>query len=401
MRNNPEISVLFNLNKNGMLHQRLYFYLTIPLFIFFILSCQDHEEIKIDQYQGQNLISSETAEMVALKFDSQGSDKGGKHKGVNKKIKEKKKFHSMNGNESFYVFNFEEGGYCIVSADNRMYPILAYSKNNYFNTDADNFPPNLELWIKSVYKSVDKLVNTNAQRHRISEKLWESYTNDLLYKEPVGGGCEEYDILKGPLLTTVWHQSCTFNDLLPILSCAPCGFALTGCVPTAMAQIMKYHGHPTSYNWSNMPDAIGTSDTQTLMKDIFDDVIDTYNCSATSVYTSSLSNVVSSFENDYNYDSSVTLSNYDRYDVVDEIIGNRPVFMTGSGSLGGHAWVIDGYRQTMICVDGYGFGYLKFHMNWGWKTTVINYNGWFNYNDFSPGIYTFNNDNKMIVGIKP
>lgn len=143
MSNKPNFSILSNLYKNRKLHQCLYSYLTIFLFVFVVISCQDPEEVKIDQYQSQNFVSSETAEMVALKFDSKGRDKGGKYKRVNRKIKEKKRFQSINGNDTFYVFNFEEGGYCIVSADNRMYPILAYSEDNHFNTNVDIFTPGI------------------------------------------------------------------------------------------------------------------------------------------------------------------------------------------------------------------------------------------------------------------
>jgi len=397
MKKKPIESGLLNLKINRKFHLVIIYLLSSLFFILLTISCQDGvEEIEMNQYD--NLISSVTAEMVALKFNPNTTSKQGKYKTTNKKIKENKEFFSKKDNLSFYVINFVGGGYCIVSADTRMHPILAYSQNNKFNTNPDNFPPNLKIWIEYVYNSVDKLIITNPAPNEISTKMWNSYTSTDLNKEPPGGGCEEYDFIKGPLMTTKWHQECTFNDLLPTMSCGPCGKAHTGCVTTAMGQIMKYHGHPSSYSWSNMPDTTGTSATQTLMYDIFNDVIETYNCSASSVYDYHLNNVVSSFENDYNYDSSVTLTSYDRFDIEDEIDANRPVLMSGSSSTGGHSWVIDGYHRTLICVNGYGYGYLKFSMNWGGAGL---YDGWYNYDDFTPGTFNFNHDQQMIIGIKP
>ncbi len=42
--------------------------------------------------------------------------------------------------------------------------------------------------------------------------------------------------------------------------------------------------------------------------------------------------------------------------------------------------------------------YLLFHMNWGWGGT---YNGWYNYNNFNPGDFTFNYQTGMVYNIIP
>ena len=47
--------------------------------------------------------------------------------------------------ETFYLFAIDGGGFVIVSADNRVQPILGYSLQS--NFDVDNIPSNLAAWL--------------------------------------------------------------------------------------------------------------------------------------------------------------------------------------------------------------------------------------------------------------
>ncbi|MEI9934863.1 MAG: C10 family peptidase [Ferruginibacter sp.] len=53
-----------------------------------------------------------------------------------------------------------------------------------------------------------------------------------------------------------WGQDCSYNNLCPNSNCSDCSpEAVTGCVATAMAQVIRYW-HPTNsfnYNYTSMP----------------------------------------------------------------------------------------------------------------------------------------------------
>lgn len=49
--------------------------------------------------------------------------------------------------ETFYLFSIDGDGFVIVSADNRVQPILSYSLHSNFNVE--NIPSNLAAWLDS------------------------------------------------------------------------------------------------------------------------------------------------------------------------------------------------------------------------------------------------------------
>lgn len=99
--------------------------------------------------------------------------------------------------------------------------------------------------------------------------------------------------------------------------------------------------------------------------------------------------------------------------MLSEISQNKPVILSGGEKkywLGlipyyadGHAWVADGYMRGFECyyddngnVNG-GYGYVLFHMNWGWNGS---YNGFFGLNNFSVAGDSYNYKRKMVYGIR-
>lgn len=100
-----------------------------------------------------------------------------------------------------------------------------------------------------------------------------------------------------------------YNNLVNSINCTPnfynAGKAPTGCVATAMAQIMKYWHKPNSYNWNNMPNNGGSYETQLLMMDIGNNWID-YGCESSSQQSSNISGRF----NQLGYNASFT-NNYD------------------------------------------------------------------------------------------
>lgn len=196
---------------------------------------------------------------------------------------------------------------------------------------------------------------------------------------------------------------------MPTMSCdVPCGRAYAGCVPIAIAQVMKYHNYPTNYNWSSMPNSYGTTTTASLINDIHNSISGiSYDCDGTGVDHDY--NVASVFTNHFNY-SSASQAGYNRETIKQQLRLNRPVILAGGSDAGwwifhnytdGHMWVCDGFRRIQNYSEdcSMGWGYLYFHMNWGWYNGSEN--GWYAYNNFNPGEYTFNYDVKMVYNIKP
>lgn len=197
----------------------------------------------------------------------------------------------------------------------------------------------------------------------------------------------------GPLLSTQWGQDSPYNDYCPNKYPA-------GCVAIAMAQIMKFHRHPVSYNWSNIPNTGATVNTKQLIYEIGKNVNMNYGKDGSS---STYNNAAKALEF---YGYNVKIRDHQYSEVQNEIlIYQRPVYMRGCKknfifSWDGHAWVCDGVRKRNVEI-GYrieyqvsnggiyytddgdsefssGYGELYFSMNWGWAGK---FNGWFNLND--------------------
>lgn len=323
-----------------------------------------------------------------------------------KKVKSILEVPDKDEKTAFFIINYDGGGFIILAGDKRSEPILAFSDINQFEIDSKDFPAGLVSWL---YSSKENIEDIRLKNQKISLQV-ENQWNNLLeggadvvsYRiEPEEPDCTPYTIQKGPFLQTSWGQGCGYNSQTPSMSCGPCSHAWTGCVATAMAQVMKYHQYPTYYSWSNMPNSYGTNTTSTLMKDIGNAVNMSYSCNASSADTQG--EVASSFKNDFGYNSA-SYSGYNYQTVKSELSNNRPVILRGGRKSGwwifsqykdGHAWVCDGYINY---IDPCWGSMLKYHMNWGWDGT---YNGWYSFNNFNPGDHTFNYKTGMVYNIKP
>lgn len=286
--------------------------------------------------------------------------------------------------EPFYIFNATNGrGFVLVSAEDRTTPILGYSTNG--NIDLDNIPDNLRYWLQSYADEIAWVRENNIQTIlpiKAKTRATSHATNTI-----------------DPLIKTHWNQTEPYNNLCPEYVT---GYrSVTGCVATAMAQVMKYHQWPTAatkpipayewrskwlpakdtplpaviFNWANMENSYTSSATEeqktavaTLMQycgysvkmnygpssgaqssDIDDALKEYFDYNATTTYVSR------SF---YTYDKWVDMIYY-------ELEHKRPVLYSGQSSGGGHAFICDGYEEKN------GTDY--FHINWGWGGMSDNY----------------------------
>ncbi len=316
------------------------------------------------------------------------------------------------GDTVAYLINYEEKGFAVIPADQRVQPVLAFSEQNKMPLSFDvALPGGLKGWLKDVTQAIDSLQSHTVKGKNNYNKHpgWVSFTSESLRaKEPIdppgGGDCEDEIIEKGPLLQTEWGQDEGYNNKIDNYNCSTTvnGKPLTGCVATAIAQVVRYHEYPNYVNYGIMPDdsifayqqPTGTNEVATLMDDAGKTTFTDWGCNASTAYTN---DIPYSLEGFFGYSSSVDVQDYDRNDVMSEIDASRPVILRGDdGGSTGHAWVADGYRDVYDCSGGYG--YLFFHMNWGWEGA---YNGLYSFDDFTPGSSNYNSDKKQVVGIKP
>jgi len=282
----------------------------------------------------------------------------------------------------YFIFNVDDSsGFIIISGDDCTVPVLAYSDNGKINS---NNLPAAFIKLLEKYKKQIKYIRANniSQTDKVKAK-WQTLQMDTKYKS--GNDIKSVD----PLLTTTWSQSPYYNDMCP-KKYFWSERAVTGCVVTAMAQIMKYHNHPyqgsgfhsyveddygtlfvnfgiTEYDWSNMPNWLDSYSSSTEI-----DAIATlmYHCGVSVEMNydvdisgiSSLEPVANALKNYFQYENTVAFVKRSDYNysnwitlLKNELENNRPIEYGGIGSGGGHAFVLDGYSGEY------------FHINWGWS----------------------------------
>ncbi len=325
--------------------------------------------------------------------------------------------NNINGAQiaDFYVFNVvSSAGFIIVSADDIITPILGFSTESAFNTN--NIPPDLSFWLKGYQNSIARGIGngTNATAE-ISEK-W----NTLLQPASNGMAAKTTNNSVLPMVTTMWNQDGIYNAMCPYDYSYQTN-VLTGCVATAMAQVMRFWKWPDTavgsnsynsnygmlqvnynnsvYSWDSM--VINPTHANNyiakLMYDAGVSVDMGYGVTESGSYVTVNENSVcaqTALQDYFRYKH--TMAAVERYSKTDsqwvsllqnELLAGRPIIYEGSGPQGGHCFVNDGYFQ-----------YDHFHFNWGWGGSC---NGYFIINSLTPGNDTFNDQQAVLINIIP
>ncbi len=265
---------------------------------------------------------------------------------------------------TYYIYSTGASA-LILGAYDLSRPVLAYLDTPV--TADTQLPPQMTWWLEQYGKQIEY-----AEQHRD-----EITFADAPCREAEGRSAIE------PMLQTAWNQAAPFNDLLP-------DGVVTGCVATAMAQVMKYHNYPergkgtvstqyggstlsmnldeTVFDWDNMlnnypSDNLGTAEQRnavaTLMKACGYSVKMDYSTTSSGA---SEYGVCPALLNNFGYDTSMYLHTRAWYSdskwaeiLYESLDAGCPLLYSGLGRAGGHEFVCDGYRT-----DGY------LHFNWGW-----------------------------------
>ncbi len=272
----------------------------------------------------------------------------------------------------FYVFeSSQSNGFVIIAADDCIMPILGYSFED-FAPKPNNLPESMLDWLEGISKQIDYIRHNDIKTLDV-ESMWARADagNVVLQLE-----------------TARWNQHEPYNKQCPYDGNER---SVAGCVPVAVAIVMRYHKWPEygigitesyytetkgiyvesrdlnhKYNWDKMPllythqgySEDEANSVSTLMADIGIAFQADYTKESTSCYT----NIKALYEH-FGYNpgmSYVPRANYSDdiwlQMIKDDINSLRPVLYSGrSENNGGHKFVIDGYTD-----DNY------FHINWGW-----------------------------------
>lgn len=312
----------------------------------------------------------------------------------------------------YYVFNVgNDKGFVIVAGDDAVSPILAYADRGDFSER--EMAPAAKAMLESYAQQIEMI----QQNPSLAVAASTSYA------------------AIAPMVETQWNQMEPYNYMCPIIR-GEAVRSVTGCVATAMAQIIYYHKHPVeqtkaipayelssryvipgadpvTLNWDAMqltytgseaeddPSALAVAQLMVLCGK---SVKMSYSSSASGAASESVPAALKEY---FDYDGAAHMVYRDEYAnadwekmIYDELAAKRPVYLSGTSVSGtsvvGHAFVCDGY-------DGEGL----FHINWGWGGMS---DGFFRLTLLNPddhgtggnnGSGGFNMDEGAIIGIQP
>lgn len=268
---------------------------------------------------------------------------------------------------ALYIYSKGAGaGYMLLAADDVAAPVLAYSDSGSFDPEA--MPPQMRWWLEEYARQIEAARAADVPQWTPAPRI---------AREPVA-----------PLLDTTWDQGTPYNNLCPTVN----GVATySGCVATAMAQIMKYYSYPAvgtgsvTYRWESQRRTLSMKFDETPFE--WDLMLTSYAGSYTSAQANAVATLMKacgySVQMDYGTGASgaactnvsrALISNFryskgmvnafrDTYTtsawesaIYDNLRNVGPVLYAGSNDGAGHCFVCDGYST-----DGY------FHFNWGWS----------------------------------
>lgn len=314
-----------------------------------------------------------------------------------------------------YVFNRDgNGGYVVVAGDDNLdNPVVGWADEG--NLDEKHLSPALRYLLQEYQKQMEFLrLHPASARKAMGD----------------GNGAQ---VVVAPLIKTRWNQAAPYSQMLPS------ELHVTGCVPTAMAQIMKYWEWPSKGrgthtnriypdNWEQLLNegrfdelkaghVIATVDFSQSVYD-WDNMLDIYG----NTYTDKQAEAVAKLMLDcntaadahslgyggysvgaYPEDAAKALSRYFSYRpdwkeiqgnqdslIMHELDNKRPVIYYGYAYYhdpNGHCFVCDGYNDA---------GY--FHFNFGWSGTG---DGYYLTSLIDPLEKNFSNISFAIIGIQP
>ena len=275
---------------------------------------------------------------------------------------------AMATQQPYYVFNDDAGkGFVVIAGDDKMGKVLAYSKEA--SIDMANLNPEARYLFDS-YRQV-----------------YEELSKHKTLTTRAGAATKTADTVQ-PLIKSKWGQDYPYSKQTQYV---------TGCVATAVAQVMYYHKWPAQgkgqesytvkfdntvrsadftkshYDWDNMLPDYNRRNFTTKQEDAVALLMNDVGIATNMQYTDRASGTQSymaerALRNYFDYDASMVTRSYEGIDNFIEIVKKElrngfPLYISGDSKTGGgHAWVCDGFDEED-----------RFHMNFGWNGQANGY----------------------------
>ena len=308
-----------------------------------------------------------------------------------------------NTTPAVFVFNSTDEGFVLVSAEDNARAVLGYSDEGTF--DANNIPENMQFWLKMYADEMRREAKGDEAKGKVNRReVIKHPKNQQIFRGPrwrkVKGERREaeeeaYPTIAPLLGETIWGQGEPFNNMCPQIGNER---AVTGCVATALSQIMYIHKYPTkgigSHSYKTETEGLTVSanfgNTTYDWANMIPNYKDSYTTTQANAVATLIHHVGVAADMDYTVDGSgavssialVGLTNYFGYDkainvlpkdflkeettlqtIASDLQAGRPVYISGSTvNQEGHAFVCDGMQS-----DGY------LHINWGWNGMADGY----------------------------
>ena len=270
--------------------------------------------------------------------------------------------------QPYYIFNDEAGkGFVVVAGDDKMGKVLAYSKEASIN-----------------------MANLNPEARYLFDtyrQVYEELSKNKTLTTRAGAATKAADAVQ-PLLKSKWGQDYPYSKQTRYM---------TGCVATAVAQVMYYHKWPAQgkgqesytvkfdntvrsadftkshYDWDNMLLDYNRRNITTKQEDAVALLMNDVGIATNMQYTDRASGTQSymaerALRNYFDYDAAMVTRSYEGVDnfieiVKEELRNGFPLYISGDSKTGGgHAWVCDGFDEED-----------RFHMNFGWNGQANGY----------------------------
>lgn len=293
---------------------------------------------------------------------------------------------------AFYIVNVGDDAFVLVSADDKAQQVLGYSLTKNFPVKADGsveLPPHIKSFFDDLAAQV-KVAANGGGRTVVAKRKMSRRAASLP---------ESVD----PLITTTWDQGQYYNALCPMDPQGPDGHVWTGCIATAMAQMIKFwepaqkrgsHNYDTGYgrlevnfaeskfDYANMPKALsaGSSAAQinavaTLMYQCGVACNMQYSPAESSSFDTEAR---AAFINYFGFSPDMGFAEKRNFTTEDwntllreNLAAKHPVMYSGNTGTSGHSFICDGYKAGDF-----------FHFNFGWGGS---FDGWFLTSAINPG----------------
>ena len=311
----------------------------------------------------------------------------------------------------YYIFTFPVKGFIIVSASDRIRPVLGYSFDGIY--DEKNLPPQFTAWVGQYSRQIRYAIDRKILPAPGIMDEWDHY----LTQDPSKLKIFHSERGVSPFTVTKWNQDTWYNEMCPADPGGPGGHTFAGCVPTAIGQIMYYYRWPdhgtgsysytdsiygvlsanfdtTWYQWNNMTNFISSTNPgiSRLLYHIGVSCDLKYGPGGSGMYNHKAAYAFRTFfkyspQTQYVFRDSTNL-NWDSL-IITHLDRKMPLYYAGWSlpNVNGHAFVCDGYQDT-----------LYFHFNFGWGG---NSDGYYYLDNLTPGGNNFNLAQELVINIFP